>query len=137
MAQVQMEIDSVRHSMLKDEWVLVLRGKVSECYLPIWMGPYQAHIIKRELTGTKLSADPAGYESFLAGTDTTEFVLKSVAIQWSADNTYNAKLSFSQRGRNSQVDCSLSRAVALAVKRNAPILVEEEVLDRIAVITKE
>lgn len=47
MAQVEMIIDSVRRKSLSDEWVVILKAKGAERYLPIYVGPSQADIIKR------------------------------------------------------------------------------------------
>ena len=49
MAQVEMEIDSVRRYMRNDKWVVILKEQGAERYLPIYIGSYQADIIRRLL----------------------------------------------------------------------------------------
>jgi len=47
MAQVEMVIDSVRQSPVNKGWVVILKEKATECYLPIYIGLSQAEIIRR------------------------------------------------------------------------------------------
>ena len=49
MAQVEMEIDSVRRGMLKEEWTIVLKERKGKHYLPIFVNKSEADLIGREL----------------------------------------------------------------------------------------
>ena len=52
MAKVEMIIDSLRQDLLYYEWVVILKEKLGERYLPVYIGPQQADIIKSLLVGT-------------------------------------------------------------------------------------
>jgi len=49
MAKVEMIIDSVRRNSLGNDWVVILKEKTAECYLPIYIGSPQADVIKKLL----------------------------------------------------------------------------------------
>ena len=129
MAQIEVTIDSVRLSSMSGEWVVGLKEKGTEQYLPIYMGPSQANIVKRELIGARFP-DPEDYECFLAGTDVTNFVLESVTVNRFEDDTFYTKLLLSQNEESFEVDCPVAGALALAVRRKAPIFAEEAALDK-------
>ena len=129
MAQIEVTIDSVRLSSMSGEWVVGLKEKGTEQYLPIYMGPSQANIVKRELIGARFP-EPEDYECFLVGTDVTNFVLASVTVNGFEDDTFYTKLLLSQNEESFEVDCQVAGALALAVRRKAPIFAEEAVLDK-------
>ena len=132
MAQIEVTIDSVRLSSMSGEWVVGLKEKGTEQYLPIYMGPSQANIVKRELIGARFP-EPEDYECFLTGTDVTNFVLESVTVNRFEDDTFYTKLLLSQNEESFEVDCPVAGALALAVRRKAPIFAEEAVLDKAGV----
>jgi len=49
MAEIEMVIDSVRQSPVNHQWVVILKEKLAEQYLPVYVGSSQANTIKREL----------------------------------------------------------------------------------------
>ena len=51
MAQIEMVIDFVRRNMLSDMWVIILKEKGAERYLPIYAGSPQASLVGRQLQG--------------------------------------------------------------------------------------
>jgi len=118
----------VRLSLMSGEWVVGLKEKGTEQYLPIYMGPSQANIVKRELIAARFP-EPEDYECFLAGTDVTNFVLESVTVKRFEDDTFYAKL-LSQNEESFEVDCPVAEALALAVRRKAPIFVDKKVLSK-------
>ncbi|MBA7467965.1 hypothetical protein ES707_03205 [subsurface metagenome] len=132
MAQIEVTIDSVRLSLMSGEWVVGLKEKGTEQYLPIYMGPSQANIVKRELIGARFP-EPEDYGCFSAGTDVTNFVLESVTVNRFEDDTFYTKLLLSQNEESFEIDCPVAGALALAVRRKAPIFAEEAVLDKAGV----
>ena len=49
MFQVEMIVDSLRRSPANQCWVIVLKAKVAERYLPIYVGASQADVVRQEL----------------------------------------------------------------------------------------
>jgi len=131
MARVEMTIDSVRRD-LHYEWVVILKEKLAERYLPIYMGSSQADIIKSLLVGTE-PAEPVDYDFSVAGVDTTDAVLKSVIINGFENNIFYAKLLFTHHEKSYKVDCPVAKAIALVVKAGVPIFAKEALLNKVAI----
>jgi len=49
MPYVEMVIDSIRHAMHKDEWVILLKDKAGQQYLPVYVDKASADMIARAL----------------------------------------------------------------------------------------
>ena len=135
-AEVEATIDSVRPALLRGEWAIILKKKDAECYLPIYTGPSQANIVKRELIGTRFPEREV-YEHFLAGTDIASLVLESVAVNGPDKGLFHTRLSLKERGNPIETDCPVAGALALAFRRNACILVDEAAFDEVGITLPE
>lgn len=131
MARVEMTIDSVRHG-LHYEWVVILKEKFAERYLPIYMGSSQADIIKSLLVGTE-PAEPVDYDFSVAEVDATDTVLKPLIINGFENNIFYAKLLFTHHKKSYKVGCPVAKAIALVVKAGVPIFAEEALLNKVAI----
>lgn len=136
MALNEVTIDSVRRKLLSDEWALILRENGTERYLPIYMGPYQADIIKRELISPKAEYFDLCLETLgaAAGIDIRSARLESVVINRFEDNVFHAKLIVTFQNNRQEVKCALPQAVAIAIRTHAPIFVDGQVLEQAAFI---
>lgn len=132
MAEIEMVIDSIRVGVFNYQRVLILKEKGAERYLPISVDPTQADIIASLLSGREPS-ELADYDLPVPGVDTTALEIKSVIISCSKNNVFNAKLLFSLHNKSYEVDCPIAKAIALSVKEGVPILVEEALLNEIAI----
>lgn len=127
MAQVKMTIDSVRWGRVNYRWLVLLKEKQAERYLPIYISSSQADVIKRELF--KIDPPyPSEYELSLLGIDTASSELVSVIVNRFKNNIFYAKLLLCRHDKYYEVDCPLAKAIALAVSEEVPILAEEDVL---------
>jgi len=129
MAQIEMMIDSVRRNMLSDMWVVLLKEKVAERYLPIYAGSLQAGLVARQLQGVG-GSELEDYVFSLTGIDTTKSKVESVIINDFDNNIFYARLLLSQHDKPREVDCPPAIALALGVRAQAPIFAEEAVLDK-------
>ena len=132
MTQIEMIIDSVRRNMLSDMWVVILREKDAERYLPIYIDSSQADIIKSLLVGTE-PAEPVDFDFSVPGVDTSKADIKSVIINRFKNNIFYAKLLFAHHKKSYEVDCPVAKAIALGVKAAVPIFAEETLLDKAAI----
>lgn len=128
MAQVEMTIDSLRRNLLRDKWVVILKEKGADRYLPIYIGPYQANIIERLLLGTG-PVELADLDLSSAGIDIIFSKVESVTINRFEDNVFYAELLVSYNDESVEVGCPPAKALALGVRAGAPIFVEDRVLD--------
>ena len=131
MAQIEMIIDSVRQNSTTDEGAIILKEKGAERYLPIYAGSPQASLVAKQLQGVGVSE----LEDVLSLTriDINKSKVESVIINRFEDDTFYAKLLLSQNEESFEVDCQVAGALALAVRRKAPIFAEEAVLDEAGV----
>ena len=132
MTPVEMVIDSVRRNSQSDEWTIVLKEKGKERYLPIYVGSSTASLLGRELQGIGYSG-LEDYVRCLSGIDPTAIEVGSVVIDRFEDNCFYTKLVLSQSDIGREVDCPLGAALALAVRRKAPIFADEAVLSKAAI----
>jgi len=68
MAKVEMIIDSLRQDLLYCEWVVILKEKLGERYLPVYIASQQADIIKSLLVGTG-PTEPVDFDSSVREVD--------------------------------------------------------------------
>jgi len=123
MARIEMMIDGLRQSPASHQWVVVLKDKSEERYLPIWIGPFQAEALKRELTNAGPSepiGDDPGFRSRV----------RSVKIDKLENNEFSAKLELVTFGKSREVDCPAAKALAIAVSAKVSIFAEEAILNR-------
>jgi len=127
----------VRRNLLSDEWSLILKENGAERYLPIYMGPYQADIIRRELIPPKSGHSDLPLETLdaAAGIDVRFTRLESVVINRLEDNVFHAELMVVFQNSRQEVKCPLPQAVAIGIRTHAPIFVDDRVLEQAAFST--
>ena len=102
--------------------------------MPIYVGNYQAHLIRREL----ISPRPYYYDLYLKDLDSMGIVTRFAKLDWVVIdsflyNTYHARLQLEYRGSFCEIDYPVAKAIALAIRTNALIIVEEQVLKQAAI----
>ena len=128
----EMTIDSVRQELLNYGWVVMLKEKAAERYLPIYVGALQGDIIRSLLVGTE-PAKPVDFDFSVTGFDPNKADLTSVIINRFRNNVFSAKLLFTNHNKSYKVGCPPAKAIALSLKANVPIFVEETILRKAAV----
>src|SRR3972149_9751359 len=121
---IQMTFSGLRTCQVDRQPGMLLQQKDGDAYLPIVIGPYEAQAIslgwQKVPTPRPMSHDLMGSVLTSLGAQVT-----SIYISDFKDGIFYARLIMDANGRHSEVDCRPSDAVALAVRLNAPILVEE------------
>lgn len=111
--------------------VVILREEEGERTLPIWIGASEANAIALELQGVKPER-PLTHDLMkllLAGLGAE---LRRVLIAGLRENTYLAQLLIFRGTDVFEVDARPSDSIALALRMNAPIFTEEDLLERSA-----
>ncbi len=108
--------------------VVILKEKDGERLLPIWIGPGEASAIAMELAGIHF-ARPLTHDLFTAVVRGLESSLVRVLITKVVDNTYYASLVFSRNGEFISIDSRPSDSIALALRAEAPIFADENLLE--------
>ena len=96
--------------------------------IPIWVGPTEAAQIGMALEHVKLER-PMTHDLFLDALTNLDARIDSVVIYQARGQVFFSHLILSQAGRLISLDARPSDAVSLALRQDAPLYIEEAVLD--------
>ena len=113
---LEMEIESIRVSLMSYQRVVILRVKGSNRYLPIWIGSAEADAIALRLQDVEvprpLTHDLLGNVIAALGASASGIVVSDLT-----DDTFYAKVLLQSNGSSYEVDSRPSDAIALAVRQ--------------------
>jgi uncharacterized protein len=134
---IEVNIDSVRVSLMSPQRLVVLRQVDSERYLPIWVGPYEAEAITVALQEIEM-ARPLTHDLLknLFGVFSAQ-VRRVEIIALRDDIFFGNIVAQTDDGRTLNIDSRPSDAVALAVRARVPILVHESVMDVAGIVPEQ
>jgi hypothetical protein len=107
--------------------IVVLKDLSGDSVLPIWVGIYEANAIALEIEKVT-TPRPMTHDLIkvvLMGLDTC---IRKVVVNELKDETFYAMIWLEREGRLISVDSRPSDALALALRHDCPIYVEEKVL---------
>ncbi len=133
MAEIEMEIDSVRIVLYKNEGCVNLKEKLGERWLSIYMSSSQAQTIGECKFDNIMPPKEAGFGVALSNIDLAESEIESAIINHFKDNTLFAKLVLTHHDKHYEVDCPPAIALIHAVRAESPIYVDEAVLDKASI----
>jgi len=108
-------------------FIVLLKSRVSEYMLPIYIGPPEAQAIILHLNKIDVPR-PMSHDLFKNILDMLEARLDRVVIFDVKKNVFFSRIFLNFEGQDLQVDSRPSDAIALALRCHAPIFVTEEVL---------
>jgi len=125
--EVEMKIRGLMMDPVTNMPIVLLKESDSETVLPIWVGIYEANAIALEIE--KVSTPrPMTHDllrNLLVGLEAT--VLKVVVTEL-RDDTFYAVIWLDRGGEIISIDSRPSDAIALALRMDCPIYVEDEVI---------
>jgi bifunctional DNase/RNase len=130
---IEMTIDSIRVSLMNYQRVVILKEKIAERYLPIWIGPAEADAIAVKLQGVTVPR-PLTHDLLHSVIDALGANISSIIINDLKSDTFYAKIVLNIDGGQMEVDSRPSDALALAVRADVPIFAEEAVLDKAGIL---
>src|SRR5690349_20412929 len=113
-------------SQVGGQCVMVLEEIDGPRLLPIWIGLYEGGAIGMALSGQQFPR-PLTHDLFVGVVKELGGKIKSVVITELRDSTFYAEIVFEKDGKELVIDARPSDSVALAVRANCPILVDEGV----------
>ena len=130
---VQVELSKIIIDEKRQDQIIVLKEKTGERQFPIVIGFLEASSIKMKLSGIE-PPRPMTHDLLVATLDILGAKLERLIIDKLVNNTFHAKLELKAAdGASKMVDARPSDGIALAVRTNAPIFVEEEVLKKASI----
>ncbi len=109
--------------------LVILTDEATEQFLPIWIGPYEAHAIAAEIEEKEFER-PLTHDLLCTIIGSLDSRVAQVAVTKLTDQTFYAEVTLEKNGQAVLVDSRPSDAIALALKTGAAIFVAEEVLAR-------
>ena len=125
--EVEMKIRGLLMDPVTNTPIVILRDSGNETVLPIWVGVYEANAIALEIekVSTPRPMTHDLIKNVLAGLDAR---VHKVVVTELKEDTFYAVIWMERDGKIISVDSRPSDALALALRVDCPIFVEEEVL---------
>jgi len=133
---VEMELNKIVINEKRHDQLIVLKEKNGERLLPIVIGLNEASAIKLKIGGFN-PPRPLTHDLLHSMIKNLEANLEKIVIDRLEENTFFAKLVIkTDSGKTKIVDARPSDSIALAVRANVPIFVDEAVLKQTEVFDK-
>ncbi|HNP72938.1 MAG TPA: bifunctional nuclease family protein [Kouleothrix sp.] len=129
---IRVTVDSIRVSLLTQHRVVVLREADSRKYIPIWIGAFEADAIALALQGHEPQR-PMTHDLLKTVFGELGAAISHIVVNDIHDSTFFARIVVEQGNHTLEIDARPSDAIALAVRTDVPIFVEQHVLDQAGV----
>ncbi len=130
---IEVTIDSIRVSLMNYQRAVSLKEKEAGRYLPIWIGPAEADAIAIKLQGATVPR-PLTHDLLRSVIDSLGATVEYIVVCDLKSDTFYAKVILRLDGEQIEVDSRPSDALALAVRTDVAIYVEETVLDKAGIM---
>ena len=128
MNKIPVEVAGITGSAQYQGYVVILKEKEGNRLLPIFIGTPEAHNINFLLTGLR-HMRPLTFDLFNNILELANVRIEEVTITKLEENTFFAEIIFVIRdGEVSHIDARPSDAIALAIKTDCPIFINDKVL---------
>jgi bifunctional DNase/RNase len=124
---VEVEIDSIRVSLMSQHRIVILKDAASERFLPIWIGPYEAEAITVSLQEMEV-ARPLTHDLLRNVLESLGAQVLRINIVDLREDVFYARIVLRVGDREIEIDSRPSDALALAVRVHVPVFVEEAVM---------
>jgi bifunctional DNase/RNase len=133
---VEVQIDSVRVSLMSPQRVVILRQKDTERYLPIWVGPYEAESITIALQEVEMSR-PLTHDLLKNVFTVFDGKILRVEIVALREDIFYGNIVTETGSKITNVDSRPSDAIALALRAHVPILVSLDVMNEAGILPEK
>lgn len=126
---IETVVESIRVSLVTQHRVVILREVDGDRHLPIWIGRFEAEAIAMVLQGVDATR-PLPYDLLTSVLGELDTKIEHIVVSDLNQDVFYASIILDKSGTVVQIDSRPSDAIAVAVRANVPILVEESVMDR-------
>ncbi len=130
---IEVNIDSIRVSLMSQHRVVVLKEVDSTRYLPIWIGPFEADAITLQLQDVQV-ARPLTHDLLKSFIDKMNATISHIMVTELKNETFYAQIVMDVNGKSVEIDSRPSDAIALAVRVKAPLFISEEVMEAASIL---
>jgi uncharacterized protein len=109
--------------------IVILRDMEEKSTVPIWIGLLEASAIATVLENIQFSR-PMTHDLFKEVLEKLNVVINKIVVNDLKDNTYYATIYMTSNGVEYRIDSRPSDAIAIALRTNAKIFMEEAVIEK-------
>jgi bifunctional DNase/RNase len=127
--EIEMKIKGLVVDPLSKMPIVVLEDLKSERILPIWIGVFEANAIALKIENIA-TPRPMTHDLLKTFLEKTGIDIQRIVVNDVRDNTFYAMIHCLHKGNSVIIDSRPSDAIALALRVEAPIFVEESVVSK-------
>ncbi|HEX68313.1 MAG TPA: bifunctional nuclease family protein [bacterium] len=127
---IKMRVVGVTLDPVTNVPIIILKDSKDEKTLPIWIGIFEASAIALKLEGIH-TPRPLTHDLLRSVIENLNAKVTRIVINDLKDNIFYAKIFIRVGRKTIQVDSRPSDAIALALRTEAPIYVEEKVIEKL------
>jgi hypothetical protein len=125
--ELEMKIRGLLMDPTTNSPIVILKDVNSDAMLPIWVGPFEANSIASEIE--KIAPPrPMTHDLLRNALNLFGAEVQRIVVTELRDNTFYAVIEMEWNGNRLLLDARPSDAIALALRADCPIFVNEEVL---------
>lgn len=125
--EIEMKIQGLMVDPATNAPIVILKDVQGDTVLPIWVGLYEANAIVREVEKAT-NPRPMTHDLLRNLVQGLNATLQRIVVTELKNDTFYAVLWLEQNGELVTIDCRPSDALALALRADCPIYVDEDVL---------
>ena len=126
---IRMEVKALIVDPIANMPVVILRDAEEKNFLPIWVGVFEANAIALQMEGIT-TPRPMTHDLLRNIIREISGKVEQVVINNLQENTFYAQIHLRLNGKAFTIDSRPSDAIALALRMEAPVFVEESVLEK-------
>jgi hypothetical protein len=126
---IEVTVESIRVSLISQQRLVVLRETDTPRFLPIFIGPCEAEAITLGLQGTEVGR-PMTHDLLKNLVEQLGGGVEYILISELKNDTFFARVVLDVDGDRVEIDARPSDAIALGVRVDVPIYVEEAVMEQ-------
>lgn len=124
---IQVTVDRIGLDQNSDQAVILLGDLTRTTFIPIWVRGPEATAIALPLQGVK-SPRPMTADLVVTIIEELNAGIVKAVVKELKDETFYASLILTKDGQSIDIDCRPSDAIAIALRKEVPIYVDEKVM---------
>jgi bifunctional DNase/RNase len=133
---IEVSIESVRVSLMSEHRLVILKDVASERHLPIWIGQCEAEAIAIQMRSIEV-ARPLTHDLLKNVITSLGGTVARIVVNDLRNDVFHASVVVDIDGRTLEIDARPSDALALAVRVDVPIYVDEKVMAEAGIIPEK
>ena len=133
---IEVNIEAIQVSLMSEHRIVILKEIGADRFLPIWIGQCEAEAITIQLRKVEV-ARPMTHDLLKNVIAEMGGQVSHIVVSALRDDTFYAQIAVNADGHELHIDSRPSDALALAVRVNVPVFVEEAVMTEAGIIPEE